>query len=121
MGISSQPKGDNMATKKTPMKCVNAEGYRHGLTKGRVYDAWWCEVNKHDYTYFIGDDNEEHHAFNHRFVPVDNSLPSPTHATKVVKSEDDDKKVMLNFFKRRPITDQECPCGSTRGVCPDHR
>lgn len=110
------------STKK--VRCVDNEGYERHLTVGKVYEV--VDVGAGLYSFARDGDNvsgrKDGAAFTYRFVDVTDTMSwNPTSETKSPTVQVDDKKEAINFFKRRGISSNECPCGSTRGVCPDHR
>lgn len=111
------------------MVCVANDGYDGSLTIGKVYEVEEDDGRSGMYR-FVRDTphrgNVMGRCFKARFKDVkeDDAIPptapSPTMMTQS-STPVDEKKEALNFFKRRGVSDNECPCGSTRGVCPDHR
>lgn len=51
--------------------------------------------------------------------PIINMTPKTTVTTTTLPILDANKAAELTFFKARS-NPRECPCGSTRGICPDH-
>jgi hypothetical protein len=92
---------------KMKAKCIDASSFTEALTVGKIYDITPIATNSH-YVDFVGDNGLIATLLKYRFQEV---------VVAIIKCINTDPPEWKPFSNSRP---GECPCGSTRGICPYH-
>lgn len=96
------------------VKCIDNQSSFPHLVVGNIYHV----VDFNTKSYWLAEVKSHYEYYKRRFVDVVEEAPTLRSAQQPIVKQDD-SNAELNFFKRK-LYGNECPCGSVRGVCPDH-